>query len=340
MHPSGGHVDVACEDCHDDGALGRYVGLEFADCDDCHDDEHEGQFEPSACSDCHVVEAWDVADFDHDRTAYPLTGAHADVECAECHVDDQWTGIAYASCLDCHAEDNPHHADLGAETCTDCHATDAWSTLLFDHADATKFDLEPQHGPLACIDCHEDIERFDGLQTACSSCHEDQRPWGHYAGDCDTCHLASGWMPATLGGEAHAITGFPLSGVHRSLPCEACHPPAATQGAARSGCEDCHTADDPHRGLLGGVCSDCHEPMSWLRTRFRHHQTGWPLRGAHRLAHCTECHVVAYAGTPTDCAICHEAEAPRGLPSHQTLYFPFCDTCHRPYTWLVPEFAH
>lgn len=336
----GGHVDVPCEDCHGDGELAQYAQLPFADCDDCHDDVHEGQFEPSACSDCHVVEAWDVADFDHDRTDYPLTGAHVDVACEDCHVDDQWSGIAYGTCLDCHADDNPHGTDLTADSCTDCHVTSAWETVAYDHAGQTEFDLEPQHGTLACGACHEGIESFDGLEMGCVSCHEEERPFGHYAGDCDTCHFAADWLPGSLGGEAHAVTGFALTGVHLALPCEGCHPPAPPQGTARSGCADCHAADDVHRGQLGATCDDCHDATSWLRTRFRHHQTGWPLRGAHRLAHCSECHALSYVGTPTDCAVCHEAEAPRGLPSHQTLYFPFCDSCHRPYTWLVPEFAH
>ena len=90
-----------------------------------------------------------------------------------------------------------------------------------------------------------------------------------------------------------------------------------------------------HRNLLGDGCDDCHTTTAWFRTRFRHHATGWPLRGAHRLAACVDCHAVAYAGTPDDCRSCHEYEAPLDEPAHASAFFSDCESCHKPFTWGV-----
>jgi hypothetical protein len=107
------------------------------------------------------------------------------------------------------------------------------------------------------------------------------------------------------------------------------------KGAAPTQCASCHATDDPHKNLLGRSCDDCHSETSWLRTSFHHSETGWPLKGAHRLADCVDCHATAYAGTPTDCWRCHEAAAPPGVPAHQSAFFRFCDSCHRPFTWVA-----
>jgi hypothetical protein len=80
--------------------------------------------------------------------------------------------------------------------------------------------------------------------------------------------------------------------------------------------------------------------MSWYRTTFRHTTTGWPLRGAHKLAACVDCHATGYVGTPTDCFRCHEADASPTIPAHQGPAFRTCDLCHRPYTWDAPGYPH
>lgn len=331
----GEHQEVACVDCHGEGPGARYVGVEHADCDSCHEDIHEGQFEPTACRVCHVEEGWGVEDFDHDRTDFPLIGNHQQAACADCHPDEQWSGIHHDFCEDCHT-DHPHGGAFEPPACEGCHTPSDWLEVYFAHLEQAGFDLAPQHSTAPCLDCHEAPDRFAGLQTDCEGCHRETQPFGHYPGSCEGCHQGSHWLPADLGGADHAATGFALHGAHTLLTCVECHGPEGTPyGSADASCASCHAEDDIHRGLLGQVCDDCHSEIGWFRSRFRHQQTGWPLRGSHRLAACVDCHAVSYAGTPEDCRSCHQLQAPLDEPAHQSAFFPRCDRCHRPYTWGV-----
>lgn len=336
----GQHREQDCEECHKDGAQAVYANLPHADCDDCHEDAHDGRFEPTNCALCHIPDGFQVQAFDHDQTNFPHTGKHVGLDCNKCHRDFQWNGIPHESCVDCHYTKNPHRPVITADQCDDCHVTDGFDTIRFDHLAATGFDLEPAHDDAKCTSCHTYIYHFAGLDPSCTGCHLDDRPFGHYDGECGACHEAAHWFPGGLGGRDHDVTGFALHGSHELLPCESCHPPGAPRGEATPQCSACHWSDDPHMNLLGTACADCHGEMSWLRTTFRHSSTGWPLRGAHRLAACVDCHATGYIGTPTDCVTCHEAEAPLVIPAHLTPAFPVCDTCHRSYTWQVPNYPH
>ena len=65
-----------------------------ATCEGCHEDTHAGQFrtgdQPAkACTTCHTTEQWKIEQFDHDKTRYPLEGAHMKLECAKCHPSEE-----------------------------------------------------------------------------------------------------------------------------------------------------------------------------------------------------------------------------------------------------------
>ena len=45
-------------------------------------------------------------------------------------------------------------------------------------------------------------------------------------------------------------------------------------------------------------------------------------------------------GTPTLCWRCHEAEADPSLQAHQSASYPLCDSCHRPTSWVIPNYPH
>ena len=91
---TGAHRGVPCDKCHRVTPLS--TGLRkavFHDtpmaCGGCHEDVHNGQFvtasQKSDCADCHNNNKWREAKFDHNRTGFPLAGAHVQVPCRDCH---------------------------------------------------------------------------------------------------------------------------------------------------------------------------------------------------------------------------------------------------------------
>ena len=117
----GAHARTACEGCHGAQPQGAppsaYRGVQ-RNCEGCHEDSHAAQFRQAppikTCESCHLTETWKIAKFDHDKTRYPLEGAHVKLECAACHPtatlrDGQqavrWR-LGYIKCKDCHAD--PH----------------------------------------------------------------------------------------------------------------------------------------------------------------------------------------------------------------------------------------
>ena len=111
----GQHVEVACAECHPQG---NYKPLETA-CMACHADPHQGQFaieDPEwghftvDCGLCHTVEQWVAVNFDHDRSAFKLDGAHVEVSCEKCHLlETDADGSSFRrfkplpmQCQDCH----------------------------------------------------------------------------------------------------------------------------------------------------------------------------------------------------------------------------------------------
>jgi hypothetical protein len=117
----GAHVAVPCLDCHPDpepsgASPGRFrMGL-GGSCADCHApaDPHAGQFEDRSCDACHGDRTFRIPGFDHDRTRYPLDGAHREVACAACHSEEAGPGGLRFT----------RYRPLGSE-CTDCHGGSA-----------------------------------------------------------------------------------------------------------------------------------------------------------------------------------------------------------------------
>src|SRR2546425_326637 len=91
---AGGHVAVACVDCHKADARwpGQAIPFRFEDrsCTACHDDPHGGQFaapgQLTNCASCHNSTKWKPSLFDHETgSTFSLQGAHQEVACALCH---------------------------------------------------------------------------------------------------------------------------------------------------------------------------------------------------------------------------------------------------------------
>jgi cytochrome c3-like protein len=165
----GRHSEAACESCH---VKRQFKGTPM-DCYSCHqqDDEHNGQF-GTDCSACHNPSSWDHVDFDHNRSNFPLTGAHAGVACERCHSSGQFAGLSTA-CASCHG-DPAYHAGLFGLDCAGCHRTDNWfARYNGPHPGvADEGGRGVNHGGASCRDCHTKT-----LHTAiCTKCHEGNKP--------------------------------------------------------------------------------------------------------------------------------------------------------------------
>jgi nitrate/TMAO reductase-like tetraheme cytochrome c subunit len=239
---------------------------------------------------------------------------------------------------------NPHgDADLD---CASCHAEAPGGRdrvgAGFDHA-TTGFPLEGAHTATACRDCHDDPV-FAHVGIACADCHADPHR-GRLGPSCDDCHHPGGWIDREDQRRQHDGTALPLTGAHASVDCEACHsgPVSTFYVGTPTDCYACHAATyeattaPPHlSGGLGTDCLQCHTVYStgWSGGDFRH-PASFPLTHGHAIADCNACHTGGFAGTPTDCIACHQADYDRTTdPDHALAGFPTdCRVCHNTRTW-------
>ena len=161
---SGTTMAERCLDCHQDvreqidskGALHGKMS-EAMQCRSCHS-EHNGK---------HGV-LTSLSKFDHDCTAFKLTGKHRAVECASCHTNTVYKGTAQ-SCVSCHTEPKVHKGKYGTD-CAGCHSTNSFSDAVFKHT----FPLNHgrRRGNISCATCHTADDHFKSY--TCYGCHEHQ----------------------------------------------------------------------------------------------------------------------------------------------------------------------
>jgi Class III cytochrome C family len=172
----GEHQEVACESCHTNG---QFTGTPM-DCYSCHqkDDEHNGQF-GADCAACHNSSNWEDAVFDHNRSNFPLTGAHTALACELCHSSGTFAGLS-TQCVSCHG-DPVFHAGMFGLDCAACHTTDNWfARYNGPHPRiADEGGSGVNHGGASCRDCHTQT-----LQSAtCLACHDSNNPDGEGGGE-------------------------------------------------------------------------------------------------------------------------------------------------------------
>jgi hypothetical protein len=317
----GKHAGVACAGCHatlhdNDPAppafparrAATYLRLSPIDhgtCAACHADPHAGTL-GAACASCHNEQRWrpfalpdrTPREF-HERTRFPLEGAHASVGCRSCHGpfdrhhSAKYKGLAFKSCGDCHADghvgqlassgDAKKGSGLTARDCNACHTQDAFVPPLFEaeQHDKTRFPLEGSHRALACRACHP--------------------------------------IDPRLGQRVPAATRSRLDETMRPLLISLA---VMRPEASPERCSSCHA--DPHGGQFAAEmkrqdCGGCHTTSSFEQpdVRFDHAKdTRFPLTGAHAGTACGSCHkresfagaaapVVRYRPMPTTCGGCH-----------------------------------
>ena len=192
-HGASNHVpDARCLSCHED------IGVRAARMLPLH-----GTFAGS-CASCHPdhlgVNAslidLDPKEFAHDRTRFPLRGAHVGLECETCHVVGEngseepsfhYLAVPFAACEDCHLD-----VHAGGER-TEGNVVPIRRVAL--DAPLRERPPAPPEQPLAsrnCADCHSET--------------------------------GFGWIALEPGGFAHhQDTHFDLAGKHASVQCDACH---------------------------------------------------------------------------------------------------------------------
>ena len=358
---TGAHTSVQCAQCH----VGGNFTTVPTDCASCHladfnkttNPNHVAAALPTNCAFCHSTVNWQGAQFDHSKTGFALTGAHATVQCNQCHVGGKYAGTP-TDCASCHLTDfngtnNPPHAKAGFPTsCVLCHTTTAWQPATFDHSQGP-FPLTGAHKTVQCAQCHVG-GNFTTTPTDCASCHltdfnGTNNPPHAKAGfptSCALCHTTTSWAGATFD---HSKTAFPLTGAHTTVQCSQCH----TNGnytTVPTDCGSCHMADfngtnnPPHaKAGFPTACALCHTTTSWAGATFDHSKTAFPLTGAHTTVQCAQCHTNGnFTTVPTDCGSCHMKDyTGTNNPPHAKAGFPTtCALCHTTTSWAGATFDH
>jgi hypothetical protein len=206
---TGAHQQLACATCHVGGNFALHstacVSCHLADYSKTNNPNHQAAGFPQQCEICHTTTAWTPASFDHNRTPFPLTGAHVNVPCASCHINGQFAGTP-TDCYSCHKTDyqgttDPNHVAAGfPTTCQTCHTTTSWLGATFNH---TWFPI-PHNGIQLCSDCHTNPSNY--AVFSCTNCHT------HNKTDTDQHH--------------QDVQGY----VYNSANCYQCHPNGRSGG--------------------------------------------------------------------------------------------------------------
>ncbi len=350
---TGKHAAVECIKCHPSepdeanqdvfpkprsNHFQRYAAIEHNHCRDCHNDPHGGKFS-GTCESCHSVEGWQIIRDTtkerafHDKTNFPLRGAHAAVICKSCHgpfpgKPAKFKGLAHAKCMDCHADS--HSGQLARPACERCHTVQTFLPSKFDLEEhqQTRYPLQGSHLQVACSGCHKTdqkiaqvaahrrhsagaqawrpspmIFKFSANVDRCDSCHRDPHA-GQFkalAAGCLHCHDVSAFEKVNF--DHQKESRFPLTGKHATTPCASCHRAAKPGDVVRyrplsTACASCHA--DVHVGQFeNGDCARCHQTNSFKETLFKHDDptfTSFTLEGKHQQVKCGGCHTAVSVG--------------------------------------------
>jgi hypothetical protein len=274
-----GHSGRQCSDCH----IGNTTSATSA-CYSCHQanynqaPNHLAQKFPTTCEQCHNSNSWSETVFNHNNTAFPLTGAHVATECAACHTAG-YTGTP-TLCNACHTDDynkttNPVHSSIGISTsCNECHTTNpGWQPATFPiHQNFFVFKGAHQAVATNCFLCH--TGNYNNTPNTCYGCHtsdyngttDPAHKTASFPTTCESCHTESAWTPSTFN---HDGQYFPIySGKHQGKwnNCIDCH--TQPTNYAVFSCTNCHEhnktdMDNDHREIGGYVynsvnCLSCH----------------------------------------------------------------------------------
>ena len=248
-----------CVDCHSNPS--NYAQVV---CITCHqnpetNDQHQTVggyvYSNAACLACHPQGEATGSTFNHNATAFPLTGGHIGVDCIQCHANGyQGTTIV---CVDCHMDNfttsaDPNHVALNIPTdCAMCHTTaPGWSPATFPIHNQY-YALNGAHAAVAndCAACHS--SGYSNTPNICNGCHNanyvattnPNHVTAQFPTDCASCHNENAWMPASFD---HDGLYFPIySGSHNGqwMQCAECHNNPSNY--AQFNCLGCHQNPEP-----------------------------------------------------------------------------------------------
>jgi len=338
----GKHKDVDCSKCHktfqrNGKEFTQFAGIKFNNCTSCHKDVHENKFGQS-CTKCHNVNSFHeiagLSSFNHNKTNFPLTGKHINIDCKKCHTNGKLIQpIKHNLCSDCHKDyhEGQFIKNKVRTDCKECHTTKSFvgsSYTIEDHA-KTNFPLEGAHMATPCFVCHkpkaEQKWNFRLKSERCTDCHDNKHEnkisQKYYPeNNCLSCHNNDTWKRVKFD---HNKTKFKLLGAHSEVSCRKCH--FKTNNGIeeqkfmgiKTECVECHT--DKHAGQFNNNgktdCLKCHQNLNWKPVKFDHAKTKFPLNGKHANVACVKCHkpktiggtanVIEYKLKSYTCESCH-----------------------------------
>src|SRR5438270_5993117 len=209
---TGAHAALQCNQCHTNGnyniTVKTCVSCHLKDYQNTNNPNHAAQGIPQTCDVCHNTAAWMPAQFNHAKSGFPLTGAHATTPCASCHVNNNYN-LTNTACVSCHLKDfqgttNPNHVQANfPQTCQQCHNTTSWANATFNHA-STGFALTGAHATVPCAQCHVN-GNYNLTSSACVSCHlkdfqgttDPNHVQANFPQTCQQCHNTTSWGSST-----------------------------------------------------------------------------------------------------------------------------------------------
>jgi hypothetical protein len=320
---AGSHKNLNCRLCHKSLVFSEAK----SECRDCHSDVHQATVGLD-CSRCHTPVSWLVNNISeiHQRSRFPLLGAHRTADCKQCHVSESLArfDVLGVNCIDCHIDNfnattNPNHNQAGfSQDCSICHPINAftWTGAGFSH---NFFSLAQGHSTAKCADCHKTANYTDA-KPECSSCHlpdylittNPDHTLSKFPTTCATCHsLARGWKPTTFD---HSF--FALTLGHANRQCTDCHI-GGNYTSTPTDCYSCHqitynnAANPNHKTLnFSTICTQCHTTNpGWKPAKYTQHDSqSFPIySGGHlgRWTSCTECHPNPANYAQYTCISCH-----------------------------------
>ena len=321
------------------------------------DSPHGKDFRLS-CDLCHSVKGWkldkDIYSFDHNSTAFPLSGQHTVINCRQCHPTLVFSDAGTA-CIGCHTD--MHEQTVGPD-CGRCHTSNSWIVEnITEIHQRSRFPLIGPHYTAGCDKCHPSASllRFEPQGVECFDCHfvdynsttQPNHVQAGYSKNCIECHSHKGF---TWTGSSIDHSFFPLTEGHAIGDCGQCH--VNGNYNISPDCAACHqknynvTTNPNHTSLsLPITCNDCHTTVpGWKPVTFSIHDNYYVITGAHTAiaVNCVVCHNGNYVSTPNTCKGCHMEDYNQTTnPSHVSAQFPTdCEACHNQDAWIPSTMDH